>query len=55
MVFEGFVEIIFRIRCTCTLHAECENFLLKYFCEWLKVHEIRDPDKFMYDTVNGII
>ena len=28
-IFEDFVEIISRIRCTCTLHTACQKFLLK--------------------------
>ena len=38
--FEDFVEIILWICCTCTLHAACQNFSLKYFCEQLKINEI---------------
>ena len=27
-------------------HAVCQEFLLKYFCEWLKNRKIKDPRKF---------
>ena len=33
----------------CTLHATCQKFLLKYFLERLKIHqihEIKDPQNF---------
>ena len=41
-IFEDFVEIISRIRCTSTLHAVCQKFSLKYFHKRLKIREIRE-------------
>ena len=37
----GFIEIILRICYTRTLHATCQKFSLKYYCEFakLKTHE----------------
>ena len=50
VTFEDFIEIISRIHCrTRTLHTVCQKFLLKYFHELLKIHEIfeiKDPWKF---------
>ena len=46
MIFEDFIEIISRIRCTHTLHAMCEELSLKYLRERLKIREIKDPIKF---------
>ena len=49
VIFEDFVEIISRIRCTRTLHAACQKCSLKYFRKRLKIreiYEIKDPRKF---------
>ena len=46
-VFGDFVEIISRIRCTrAPRMAHVIKFSLKYFREWLKIREIKDPRKF---------
>ena len=39
-IFEDFIEIILRIRCTRTLHTVCHKFSLKYFHKRLKIREI---------------
>ena len=47
-VFESFIGIISQIRCTRTLHATCQKFLLKYVLERLKIRkiwEIKDLQK----------
>ena len=41
-----FEEIVSQICYRHPPHAACQNFLLKYFCKRLKIHEIKDPWKF---------
>ena len=45
MIFEEFIQIISRIRCTHTLHAACQKLFVELFSQTV-IHEIKDPRKF---------